>query len=226
MPNFAILWTVAHQAPLSRQECWSGLPCPRPGDLPNPGMEQSSFMSSALAGSFFTTSTAREALKSSELAKQILSSILRSVYFFHSKYYNRQKKLINIPIVFFINNYTEIAKINWASLVAQSACNARDLGSIPGLVRSPGGGGHGNPLQYSCLKNPHGQRSLTGYSPWGCKESDTTERLSHSTHRAKSSASSFLFGSSYPDLKGKKKKQNTLFLGTKISPIPNQQFCV
>ena len=56
----------------------------------------------------------------------------------------------------------------------ESACNAGDLGSIPGLGRSPGGG-HGNSLQYSCLKNPHGQRSLTGYSPWGHKESDITE---------------------------------------------------
>ena len=35
--------------------------------------------------------------------------------------------------------------------------------------------GDGTPLQYSCLENPHGQRSLVGYSPWGCKESDTTE---------------------------------------------------
>ena len=43
-----------------------------------------------------------------------------------------------------------------------------------GLQRSPGGG-HGNPLQYSCLENPHGQRSLAGYSPWGHKESDTTK---------------------------------------------------
>ena len=56
----------------------------------------------------------------------------------------------------------------------ESACNVRDLGSIPGLERSPGGG-HGNPLQYSCLENPHGQRCLVGYSPWGCKELDTTE---------------------------------------------------
>ena len=40
------------------------------------------------------------------------------------------------------------------------------------------GGGHDNPLQYSSLENPHGQRSLAGYSPWGRKESDTTERLS------------------------------------------------
>ena len=38
-----------------------------------------------------------------------------------------------------------------------------DLGLIPGLGRSPGGG-HGNPLQYSCLENPHGQRSLAGCS--------------------------------------------------------------
>ena len=56
----------------------------------------------------------------------------------------------------------------------ESACNEGDLGSIPGSGRSPGGG-HGNPLQYSCLENPHGQRSLAGYSPWGRKESDTTE---------------------------------------------------
>ena len=52
--------------------------------------------------------------------------------------------------------------------------NAGDLSSIPGLGRFPGGG-HGNPLQYSCLENPHGQRSLVGYSPWDHKESDMTE---------------------------------------------------
>ena len=50
----------------------------------------------------------------------------------------------------------------------ESTCNAGDLGLICGLGRSPGGG-HGNPLQYSCLENPHGQRSLAGYSPRGCK---------------------------------------------------------
>ena len=62
----------------------------------------------------------------------------------------------------------------------ESAYNAGDLGSIPGLARSPGGR-HGNPLQYSGLENPHGQRSLVGCSLWGCKESDTTEQLTH-TH--------------------------------------------
>ena len=64
----------------------------------------------------------------------------------------------------------------------ESTCNAEDLGSIPGLGRSPGGG-HGNPLQYSCLENPHGQRILVGYSPWGLKESDTTDRLNKAQHR-------------------------------------------
>ena len=49
-----------------------------------------------------------------------------------------------------------------------------DMGLIPGLGRSPGGG-HGNPLQCSCLENPHGQRSLVGYSPYRHKKSDTTE---------------------------------------------------
>ena len=55
----------------------------------------------------------------------------------------------------------------------ESACNAGDPGSIPGWGRSPGEG-NGNPLQYFCLGKSHGQRSLTGYSPWGRKELDTT----------------------------------------------------
>ena len=60
------------------------------------------------------------------------------------------------------------------------AGDIRAVGSIPGLGRSPGGG-HVNPLQYSCLENPHGQRSLVGYSPWGRKELDMTEQLSTHT---------------------------------------------
>ena len=98
----------------------------------------------------------------------------------------------------------------------ESACNAGDPGSIPGLGRSSGegviyslqyfgaslvaqmvknlpamwescvgtglgrspGGGHDNPLQYSCMKNPHGQRSQMSYSPWGHKELGMTEQLS------------------------------------------------
>ena len=63
------------------------------------------------------------------------------------------------------------------SVGKESAYNAGDLSLIPGLGRSPGGG-HSNPLQYACLENPHGQRSLAGYSPWDHKELDRTERLS------------------------------------------------
>ena len=59
------LWSIAYQAPLSmelsRQEYWSVLPCPPPGDLPEPGTEPTFFMSSALAGGFFTTTVTWEA---------------------------------------------------------------------------------------------------------------------------------------------------------------------
>ena len=68
-----------------------------------------------------------------------------------------------------------------AQLVENLACDGGDLGSIPGLRRFPGGG-YGNPLQYSCLENPYEQRSLAGCSPWGRKESDTTEQLSTAQH--------------------------------------------
>ena len=59
--SFATPWTVALQLPpsmgFSRQEYWSGLPCPPPGDLPDPGIEPASLTSPALAGVFFTAST-------------------------------------------------------------------------------------------------------------------------------------------------------------------------
>ena len=59
--TFMTLWTVARQAPLcmgfSRREYWSGVLCPAPGHLPDPGVELASPMSPALASRFFTTST-------------------------------------------------------------------------------------------------------------------------------------------------------------------------
>ena len=86
---FATLWTVAHQAPLSmgfsRQEYWSGLPCPPPGDLPNPGIEPSSLMSPALAGRFFTTSTT---WKAQAFSRTIV------IYFF--TLFLRQRQLLSI----------------------------------------------------------------------------------------------------------------------------------
>ena len=59
----------------------------------------------------------------------------------------------------------------------ESACNAGDPGFDLWVGKIPWRG-HGNPRQYSCLENPHGQKGLVGYSPWGHKESDTTEQLS------------------------------------------------
>ena len=50
----------------------------------------------------------------------------------------------------------------------ESACNARDLGSIPGSGRSPGEM-NGNPLQYSCLENPMDRGAWRDCSPWGCR---------------------------------------------------------
>ena len=64
-PTLATPWIVAWQAPLSmefsRQEHWGGLPCPPPGDLPDPGIETVSLSSPALAGRFYTTSATWEA---------------------------------------------------------------------------------------------------------------------------------------------------------------------
>ena len=58
-PSLCNSWTIALQAPLymelSRQEYWSGLPCPLLGDLPNPGIEPALLRSPALVGGFFTT---------------------------------------------------------------------------------------------------------------------------------------------------------------------------
>ena len=60
------------------------------------------------------------------------------------------------------------------SEVKASAWNVGDPGLIPGSGRSLGEG-NGNPPQCSCLENPHGEKSLVGYSPWGHKNSDVTE---------------------------------------------------
>ena len=67
-----------------------------------------------------------------------------------------------------------------SSVDKESACSAGDLASIPGLGRSLGEG-NGDPLQYPCLEKSYGQRVLVGCSPWGRKESGTTECLTLNT---------------------------------------------
>ena len=67
-----------------------------------------------------------------------------------------------------------------SSVGKESASSAGELDSIPRLGRSPGDG-NGNPLQCPWPGESHGQRSLVGCSPWGCKESGRTEQLTLKT---------------------------------------------
>ena len=84
-------WTVAHQAPpsmgFSRQEYWSVLPFPSPGDLPNPGIKPASPTSLALAGRFFTTGATRKVLYRNVYyiikSCHMLALMMRSLEFSH-----------------------------------------------------------------------------------------------------------------------------------------------
>ena len=77
-------WTAAHQAPLflgfSRQEYWTGLPCPPPGDLPDPGNKPEALTSPALAGGFFTTSATTQSLNVSVAVGSTWGPLFSSYY--------------------------------------------------------------------------------------------------------------------------------------------------
>ena len=98
----------------------------------------------------------------SELSFQTWKQIVRGNYFIFSFIWN------------VITGKIFICRLPCSSDCKESACNVGDLGSIPWSGRSPGEG-NGNPLQFSCLENSPGQRSLAGYTPWGHKELDTTK---------------------------------------------------
>ena len=66
----------------------------------------------------------------------------------------------------------------------ESACNVGDLDLITGLGRSPGEG-HGNPLQYSCLENPHGQRSLGGLQSMGSQRVRHDRATNHAQRKSR-----------------------------------------
>ena len=98
----------------------------------------------------------------------------------------RQKQtkwlVFTFPLISFQKYFPNICYGLPRWLHGNESVNVGDSGDSslnPGSGRSLGlGGGNGSPLQYSCLEKSYGQRSLEGYSPWGCKESDTTEQLS------------------------------------------------
>ena len=86
---------------------------------------------------------------------------------YHQRHRSQFWKIITVP---HYNTATSLV----AQTVKASAYNAGDPRWIPGSGRFPGEG-NGNTLQYSCLGKSHGRRSLVGYSPWSCKELDTSE---------------------------------------------------
>ena len=79
-------------------------------------------------------------------------------------------------IIYFIFSGLYLLAFPGPSDSKESACNAGDLGSIPGLERYPWGR-EWLPTRILLPGEFHEKSSLTGFSPWGCKESDTTERL-------------------------------------------------
>ena len=84
-----------------------------------------------------------------------------------------RRKRLPTP-VFWPGEFQTVRGFPGSSDVKESTYNVGDPSLIPGLGSTPGEA-YGNPLQYSCLENPNGQRSLKGCSPWGSKESDMTE---------------------------------------------------
>ena len=157
-------WTAAHQAPpsmgFSRQEYWSGAPLP--GTSTNLRHSGTHYLYNILT----LTSIFWHSLAYSRTHTALILPALTHIYIPLSLNPHEQSlELHTLPCLFFIG-------CPGGSDGKESAFYVGDPGSIPGLGRSPGKG-HGNPLQYSCPENPHGQRSLVG-----CKEWDTTERLS------------------------------------------------
>ena len=157
---WATPWTIARQAPLSmgfsRQGYWSGVPCPPPGDLPDPGIEPMSLPSPAFAGRFFTMSTPWEALDLLSFTQ--LSSYLTIINLsIHICNLSSTHTCVYIYIYIYINHLCVICLIyHHLSIICliylpahhlyiylgvshrkESACNVGDLGSVPGLVSSP-----------------------------------------------------------------------------------------
>ena len=125
----------------SRQEYWNGLPLSTPGDLLDPGIEHESLVSPALASEFFTLVLPG---KPHEYEWQPFNKC-RLLFCYYKEVILVLKKLK-------MKKFIKIMRIGFpdGSDSKECACNARDLGLIPGSGRSLG---NGNPLQYPCLEN-------------------------------------------------------------------------
>ena len=151
---FVTPWTGTCQAPLSmrfpRQEYWSGLPFPSPRDLPDPGIESAS---PVLAGRFFTPEPPGKSIW-----------VVTGQWFWTE----REERF-----------YTYPRNFPGCSDGKESAYNARDLGLIPGLGRTPVEG-NAYPFQYSCLENPM-DRGAWWATACGATESESNRAYTH-TH--------------------------------------------
>ena len=154
----------------SRQEYWSGLPLPSPGDPPDPGIKPRS------------PTLQVDSLLSEPPGKPKdtgVGSLFQGNFPTQEVYYLCTFRICSQCRRPQFDPW--VGKIPWrrgrlptpvflgfpgGSDSKESTCNMGDLGLIPGLRRSPGEG-NGYPLRYSCLENPHGQRSMAGYNPWG-----------------------------------------------------------
>ena len=119
---FTKLWTLPRQAPLSmgfsRQEYWSGLPCPPPGDLPAPGTEPISLMSPALAGGFLTTSATVEAL--------VLCSCVKIWHKYCLELYLEPEEGLNLALIFILANmFFSWQSTHWRIRASTSALMVR-----------------------------------------------------------------------------------------------------
>ena len=115
--------------------------------------------------------------------------LFKNLLLFSSK--GQTKLVLHIPYVFLSpQEHRASQMVLVVKNLPANTWDKRDMSLIPGLGRSPGGG-HGNPLQYSCLEDLCGQQSLVGYSQRGHKESDTTEQLS-TQHRCEKQKPDFI----------------------------------
>ena len=165
VPLFTTQWTVAHQAPLSmgfsRQEYWSGLPCPPPGYLSHPGIELASLLSPALADRFFTINATRGSQTKASIHQfSFPSNSFKLKVFNYIKWNHLFKK-------------KKKKGGGGASLVAQSvkksASQCRRLKLDPWVWKTLWRR-KWQPIQVFLPGEFHEQRNLECYSPWVHKE--------------------------------------------------------
>ena len=168
---FVTPWTVACQAlPMifPRQEYWSGLSFLSPGDLPASGIEPASLMSPALEGRFFTTCTT-----------------WAFFFFFQISLWHEQACLTSLPHrSYWDPSFCDDLSSIWAFLVAQWSEESASVGDMDLILGSE------DPLEEEMTTHSSiltwkipWQKSLAGYSRWGCQELDMTEWLgTHSAH--------------------------------------------